>query len=262
MDWFKRSKKKEVKNFEIKTSNDIDLKNKKNMPNEKDNKIKTEIEDSKSVPKKLELVNQEYNNVVKNLMISKRELNAVKKDIEKSNEEYENLILKTKSARTELLKTKNELAEKNDGLEKITNEYGRQSLVIEEINRAKKELSEIKEKIEMYNKELESIKIQSDNSPQLNSMKSEKKKLENEIGQKRNELESAKKELKTVENQKSTSVMRGKPDQVIEAASAVVASMNQKLQTTLKELNAVKQALDTERKRHENTNSKENQKEE
>ena len=146
MDWFKRSKKKEVKNFEIKTSNDIDLKNKKNMSSEKDNKIKTEIKDSKSVPKKLELINQEYNNVVKNLMISKRELNTVKKDIEKSNEEYENLILKTKSARTELLKTKNELAEKNDGLKKITNEYGRQSLVIEEINRAKKELSEIKEK--------------------------------------------------------------------------------------------------------------------
>ena len=34
--------------------------------------------------------------------------------------------------------------------------------------------------------------------------------------------------------------MRGKPDQVVEAASAVVASMNQKLQITLKELNAVK----------------------
>ena len=262
MDWFKRSKKKEEKNFEIKTSNDVDLKNKKNMSSEKDNKIKTEIENLKSVPKKLELINQEYNNVVKNLMISKRELNTVKKDIEKSNEEYENLILKTKSARTELLKTKNELAEKNDGLKKIINEYGRQSLVIEEINRAKKELSEIKEKIERYNKELESIKIQSDSSPQLNSMKSEKKKLENEIGQKRNELEYAKKELKIVENQKSTSVMRGKPDQVVEAASAVVASMNQKLQITLKELNAVKQALDTERKRHENTNSKENQKEE
>ena len=256
MDWFKRSKKKEVKNFEIKTSNDIDLKNEKN------NKIKTEIKDRKSVPKKLELINQEYNSVVKNLMISKRELNTVKKEIEKSNEECENLILKTKSARAELLKTKNELAEKNDGLKKITSEYGKQSLVIEEINRAKKELSEIKEKIDVYNKELESIKIQADSSPQLNNMKSEKKKMENQIVQKRNELEYAKKELKVVENQKSTSVMRGKPDQVVEAASAVVASMNQKLQITLKELNAVKQALDTERKRHENTNSKENQKEE
>ena len=141
MDWFKRSKKKELKNFEIKTSNDIDLKN------EKDNKIKAETEDSKSVPKKLELINQEYNSVVKNLMISKRELNTVKKEIEKSNEECENLILKTKSARAELLKTKNELAEKNDGLKKITSEYGKQSLVIEEINRAKKELSEFEKQL-------------------------------------------------------------------------------------------------------------------
>ena len=78
MDWFKRSKKKEVKNFDIKTSDDIVLENKKNMSNEKDNKIKTDLEDSKSVPKKLELINQEYNNVVKNLMISKRELNTSK----------------------------------------------------------------------------------------------------------------------------------------------------------------------------------------
>ena len=91
------TKKKEVKNFDIKTSDDMVLENKKNMSNEKDNKIKTDLEDSKSVPKKLELINQEYNNVVKNLMISKRELNTIKKDIEKSNEEYDNLILKTKA---------------------------------------------------------------------------------------------------------------------------------------------------------------------
>jgi hypothetical protein len=36
-------------------------------------------------------------------------------------------------------------------------------------------------------------------------------------------------------------------DKIVDAASAVVASMNRKLQTTLIELNAVKKALENER---------------
>jgi hypothetical protein len=39
---------------------------------------------------------------------------------------------------------------------------------------------------------------------------------------------------------------------VIDAASAVVASMNQKLQNTMKELAEVKKALENERKRQKN----------
>ena len=39
---------------------------------------------------------------------------------------------------------------------------------------------------------------------------------------------------------------------VIDAASAVVATMNQKLQNTMKELAEVKKALENERKRQKN----------
>jgi len=42
-------------------------------------------------------------------------------------------------------------------------------------------------------------------------------------------------------------------EKIVDAASAVVASMNQKLQTTLTELNAVKKALEDERGRRKNS---------
>jgi len=42
-------------------------------------------------------------------------------------------------------------------------------------------------------------------------------------------------------------------DKIVDAASAVVASMNHKLQTTLTELNAVKKALENERGRQKSS---------
>ena len=42
-------------------------------------------------------------------------------------------------------------------------------------------------------------------------------------------------------------------EKIVDAASAVVASMNQKLQTTLTELNAVKKALENERSQRKNS---------
>jgi len=42
-------------------------------------------------------------------------------------------------------------------------------------------------------------------------------------------------------------------EKIVDAASAVVASMNQKLQTTLTELNAVKKTLENERKQRKNS---------
>ena len=44
-----------------------------------------------------------------------------------------------------------------------------------------------------------------------------------------------------------TSILSPGTDKIVDAASAVVATMNQKLQTTIAELNAVKEALERER---------------
>jgi len=75
-------------------------------------------------------------------------------------------------------------------------------------------------------------------------MKEEREKLENEIIQKRKELESGFRELKFIKDEMTKSSKSEGSDKIVDAASAVVASMNQKLQPTLTELNAVKKALE------------------
>jgi len=84
-------------------------------------------------------------------------------------------------------------------------------------------------------------------------MKEEREKLENEIVQKRKEHESGFRELKFIKDEMAKSSKSEGSDKIIDAASAVVASMNQKLQTTLTELDAVKKALENERGRQKSS---------
>ena len=108
-------------------------------------------------------------------------------------------------------------------------------------------MSEITEQISRYKNELESVRMKVDNSPDAKKMKDEREKLEREIMQKRKELESGFRELKFIKDEMAKSGKKEGTDKIVDAASAVVASMNQKLQTTITELNAAKQALEKER---------------
>ena len=65
--------------------------------------------------------------------------------------------------------------------------------------------------------------------------------------EKRKELESGFMELKFIKDEMAKSNKNEGSDKIVDAASAVVASMNQKLQSTIAELNAVKEALERER---------------
>ena len=111
----------------------------------------------------------------------------------------------------------------------------------------------IKDEIKKYNKELESVRTKADNSPDVKKMKGEREKIENEIIQKRKELDSGFRELKFIKDEMTKSSKSEGTEKIVDAASAVVASMNQKLQTTLTELNAVKKALEDERGRRKNS---------
>ncbi len=145
----------------------------------------TKIENSDSISKKRELVELEYNDTVRDLIISKRELQNIMRDIQKSNSVYEDLVSKIKSARDEILVINNELKEKNEEKKITMKEYEKLSLVIHEINNSKKELAGTKAEIKKYHKELESVKIKADKSPELNNLKQEKKELEDKILEKR-----------------------------------------------------------------------------
>ena len=147
----------------------------------------------------------------------------------------------------------NEYKEKTEDTGKTEEEYRKQNLLTQEINDSKRKLSEIKDEIKKYSNDLESVRSNVDNSPDVKKMKEERKKLENEIIQKRKDLESGFRELKFIKDEMVKSSKSEGTEKIVEAASAVVASMNKKLQTTLTELDAVKKALDDERGRQKNS---------
>jgi len=186
-------------------------------------------------------------------MNAKKELKNVKEIIQELNNEYVSLVSRTKSSREELLKVNNELKEKSVESEKSADGHEKQRLVVQEVNNSKMELSKIKDEIKKYSNELESVRTKTGNSPDVKKMKEEREKLENEIIQKRKELESGFRELKFIKDEMVKSSKSEGSDKIVDAASAVVASMNQKLQTTMTELNAVKKALENERGRQKSS---------
>jgi len=224
-------------------------------PGEKNQDVEVRIQKKEPEPlsTKFESAKQEYNVTLKNLMDAKKVLNGIKEDIQKSNSEYADIISKIKLTRGELLNVNNELREKTEETEKTAEEYKKQNMLTQEINNSKRELSEIKDEIKKYNRELESVRTKVDNSPDVKKMKEEKEQIENEIIQKRKELDSGFRELKFIKDEMAKSSKSEGTEKIVDAASAVVASMNQKLQTTLTELNAVKKALEDERGRRKNS---------
>ena len=270
MDWFKSSRGKKTEDYEkeyvTRYKNDEKTKPKKKKASkpkksietesyetDQENKIQTKKEDPEPLSTKFESVKQEYNITIKNLMNTKKELKNLKEDIEKSSNEYNDIISKVKLARADLLKTNSELQEKTVESISSTEQTKKQSALSQEINDSKRELSKIKEQINGYKNELESVKMKVDNSPDAKKMKEERGRLEKEIMQKRKELDSGFRELKFIKDEMAKSGKKEGTDKIVDAASAVVASMNQKLQTTITELNAVKQALEKERAQRKKT---------
>ena len=269
MDWFSSSGKKESEDYEkeylARYNKHQKAKPKKKAskqkkvieiePDEKNHDVEIKIpkKEPESLSTKFESAKQEYSVTLKNLMDAKKVLNGIKEDIQKSNSEYADIISKIKLARGELLNTNNELQGKTEEVEKTTEEQRKKDSLIQEINNSKRELSEMKDEIKKYNIELESVRTKVDNSPDVKKMKGEREKIENEMMQKRKDLESGFRELKFIKDEMVKSSNSEGTEKIVDAASAVVASMNQKLQTTLTELDAVKKALENERKRRKDS---------
>jgi len=80
LNWFKRTNKNEGKKSENKsapnneTQKEIESKERNGKLENIKEEFKTNIENSDSISKKRELVEQEYNDLVRDLMISKKEL--------------------------------------------------------------------------------------------------------------------------------------------------------------------------------------------
>ena len=129
MKWFGRSKKKETVDDE--TEHLTKLKKDGETTSEKttakpstqktENKLKkdgadNETKNTDSISKKLQLVKEEYNEVIGNLMRTKREQKNMMEKIQRSNNEYEELKDRIKSLREDLLKLNNEFRDKTETL--------------------------------------------------------------------------------------------------------------------------------------------------
>ena len=222
MKWFRSSEKKESEDYE-----------KKYLARYKQLKPKQKKSTSKN-KKDVEIELDEKNQDVE-IKTRKKEPESLSTKFESAKQEY-NITIKN------LMNTKKELKNIKVDIQKSNSEYAdiisKIKLTREELLKANNELQE---------------KTKADNSPDVKRMKEEREKLENEIRQKRKDLESGFRELKFIKDEMTKSSKGEGTEKIVDAASAVVASMNQKLQTTLTELNAVKKTLENERKQRKNS---------
>ena len=134
MKWFGRSKKKETVDnkakHQAKLKKDDETISEKTTTKPSTQKIETEngfkkngtdneIKNGDSISNKLQLVKEEYNEVVGNLMHAKREHKSIMEKIQQANNEYNGLKDGIKLLREDLLKVNNELREKNEKMDKI-----------------------------------------------------------------------------------------------------------------------------------------------
>lgn len=251
MNWFKREKPKEEKsseeelprNEEIKLEVEqfqeekIDNSQYKNDPEELENEIETKKQHLESISKKLTDVKQEYDLAVDNLI-------HVKKD----------LIMKNKE-----LSSFRAISSSNPP-KTATSTQLKESVEIEErIKKGKDELENIQTQIKKSKVELDVITNEQHKSQsKLIEVQALLKKSEKELGS----IELNKKELLKdiqIEQKKSKTKEKkqgeGKESRpIIEAASAAIASMKNKLKIAETELATVKQILEKERKEHQEAN--------
>jgi len=175
---------------------------------------------------KIELSKNEYNDIVSNIIQSKKDLQTQKKETPNHNQF------------TEL---------NEQDIEKIS----------KELNLAKNELDDVKKEIKMklqINKELED-KI-SKNKPVILDSETQKKKIDNELEQRNKELEVVKKKILDIKESNIKNHSEKDSKNVVEAASQIVATTNKRLEDTIKELGVIRQLLDKERKAHKETKKK------
>ena len=215
-------------NIDIKTTNDIQKEQKENEIESLQNQLKEKNERLNMILEKIQLSKKEYDEIIGKIIQTKKELRL-------------NTVHKSNSKTNDLLKSKNQ---DNDRISK-------------EISDSKITLRNIQDDI-TKNKEMNEELEQriNENKPFFSDSENQKKKIDEELEQRRKELEVLKK--RSGEMKKADIKNQGGNDSksVVEAASQIVATTNKRLHDTMKELDAIRQLLDKERKAHAETKKK------
>ena len=212
-------------NIDIKTTDDIQNEQVKNECDNLQNQIREKNERLNTILEKIQISKKEYDEIVGKIIQSKKELHS-------------NIIPKSDSETNNLLKSKNQ------DIDKISKEINNSKITLRNIHEDITKNKEINEELEQ--------KIEK-NTPFYVDSENQKKKIDEELEQRRKELEVLKKRLG--EMKKTNIKNQGSEDSksVVEAASQIVATTHKRLINTMKELDAIRQLLDKERKAHAET---------
>ena len=197
---------------------------------------------------KKEQLENELSSLQNELSEKNARLSTIMEKIQLSKNEYDDIVKK-------LIQSKKELRLDNNQI-KTTSKNLASADILKEINNSKIQLQKIQDEIinnKKINDELER-KIEK-NKPSFSDSENQKKKIDEKLIQRQKELEVLKKKI--VEIKKDGLKVKGDGDKgVVEAASQIVATTNKRLQDTMKELDVTRQLLDKERQAHSETKKK------
>ena len=211
-------------NVRVKTEDDQDEDSHSNIKNDISSKVteKDQMRSSDNVQNELSVIKKEISEKTDYLV-------SISEKLELSKKEYEDVISKLMSIKKEFNENKNYL---------------------DEIKESEKKLLQIKEKITITNSKLDEIITKKNEiEPNLSKSIKEKQKIDSELEQRTKELEIVKNQLSAVKIKKRKE-SGSDSKQIVESASHVVASMNKRLQNTLKELDMVRKILEKEKTEH------------
>ncbi len=265
---FRKSKKEDsdqIETSEVKVKSPTEIKEEQ-FQNELDylqKEIKTKTESYESISKKLSSVKEEYDSAVANLMSAKSELNEKKEELDKIKKEHGEISSKLISAKNDLESIQKEIQVKSSTIQESKQISDKLLSTNSEIQKANQELEEIQRKLEESQSVYDKIEMKKTEAEtelhntglQIEAAKHEMLKMQSAIKSGKaitlptKEEEFIEKEISSFEKKESTK-------QIIEAASAVVASMKTKLSIAEKEVETVNILLKKERDEHQKTKEK------
>ena len=215
--------------------------------------VNTKQDLRKSIEEKLVDVRKEYDSAVSTLMSTKKELNEKRRDARSASSELENIQKRLTDIIADTASAETIRKKKDDELKSIEREHSTVKTQIAEMQRAKSLLQEMKGEITSQQEKNINLK------KQIQASENMLQKLEKEKKSVLESVRNAEKSLKVqpvakIEDTKNPPPAENKS--VVEAASAVVASMTQKLRSAENELTVVKSLLQKERQAHEATRKK------
>ena len=190
--------------------------------------VNTKQDLRKSIEEKLVDVRKEYDSAVSTLMSTKKELNEKRRDARSASSELENIQKRLTDIIADTASAETIRKKKDDELKSIEREHSTVKTQIAEMQRAKSLLQEMKGEITSQQEKNINLK------KQIQASENMLQKLEKEKKSVLESVRNAEKSLKVPPVAKIEDVKNPPPSEsksVVEAASAVVASMTQKLRS-------------------------------